>query len=328
MAKTASSVAKIHPVPFDTQRPLWSVMIPTYNCANYLETTLKSVLVQDLGPEFMQIEVIDDCSTKDNPEDVVREIGKGRISFFKQPQNVGITNNFNTCIARSIGKVVHILHGDDYVLPEFYTSLSEPFKNDESVGAAFCRYGYVNEANQPFHTSRVERDSPGIISSWLERISTIQLIQPPSIVVRRSVYEEIGGFHTGLSHAADWEMWKRIAVKYAVWYDPKMLACYRIHSVSDSSLLKRSGKDIADIRKSIEIADSYLPRNINQKLTNEAKEHYAIYAISMADRYLKQNDIKAAYAQIREAFKCHCSPMTIKTSIRIIIMNRLTTRCI
>ncbi len=65
----------IPPVPDGEHRPLWSVMIPTYNCAKYLRETLLSVLAQDPGAEVMQIEVIDDCST-DNPAAVVEEVGR------------------------------------------------------------------------------------------------------------------------------------------------------------------------------------------------------------------------------------------------------------
>src|SRR5262245_31425455 len=101
-------------------RPLWSVMIPKFNCARFLRQTLESVLCQDPGPEVMEIEVVDDCSTKDDPEQVVRDVGRGRVKFYRQKQNVGHTRNFETCLQRTSGQLVHLLHGDDAVIRGFY----------------------------------------------------------------------------------------------------------------------------------------------------------------------------------------------------------------
>ena len=86
--------SRIPPVPEGESRPLWSVMIPTYNCAQYLRETLASVLAQDPGPEIMQIELIDDHSTDDDPAAVVAELGQGRVGFYQQPKNVGVPKNF------------------------------------------------------------------------------------------------------------------------------------------------------------------------------------------------------------------------------------------
>jgi cellulose synthase/poly-beta-1,6-N-acetylglucosamine synthase-like glycosyltransferase len=59
-----SGVPAIEPVPEEIGRPLFSGMIPVYNPReDCLEITLRSVLVQDLGPAEMQIEVVDDGST-------------------------------------------------------------------------------------------------------------------------------------------------------------------------------------------------------------------------------------------------------------------------
>ena len=115
--------AAIPPVAPGTPRPLWSVMIPTYNCAAYLRETLASVLAQDPGPDVMQIEVVDDHSTKDDPEAVVAEVGHGRVTFYRQPQNVGHTENFATCLQRSRGRLIHLLHGDDGVRDGFYRKM-------------------------------------------------------------------------------------------------------------------------------------------------------------------------------------------------------------
>lgn len=295
-----------------TKRPFWSVIIPTYNCAKYLEQTLKSVLEQDPGPEEMQIEVVDDCSTKDDPEAVVREIGKGRVSFFRQPNNVGISANWTTCINRAKGHWVHILHGDDTVMPGFYKRLREALEKEPAVGASFCRQIYMDEEGNKLLSSRLERETPGILENWLEQIAVSQLIQTPAIVVKRSVYEQLGGFHPELSHAADWEMWKRIAVHYPVWYEPQPLACYRQHSSSDTSRIITTGANIADTRKAIEISASYLPKAIATDLSNKAREFYAFQAIIKAHQILARGNTAAAIAQIREGLKCSHSSRVIR----------------
>ena len=131
---------EIEPVPGGVDRPTWSVMIPTYNCAALLRETLACVLAQDPGPERMQIEVIDDASTKDDPEAVVRELGGGRVAFHRHPQNVGATANFNACLARCRGQIVHILHGDDLVLPGFYARMEDLLDRNPEAGSAICRH--------------------------------------------------------------------------------------------------------------------------------------------------------------------------------------------
>ena len=87
------------------ERPLWSVMIPSFNCAGLLRDALSSVLAQDPGPQVMQIEVVDDHSTDESTERVVTELGKGRVGFYRQPRNVGHVANFNTCLRRSRGRL-------------------------------------------------------------------------------------------------------------------------------------------------------------------------------------------------------------------------------
>lgn len=184
----------IDPAPEGISRPFWSVMIPTYNGTKYLEQTLRSVLEQDHGPDEMQIEVIDDCSTKDDPEAIVKEIGQNRVSFSRQPHNVGLIANWNTCIQRARGSWIHILHQDDIVMSGFYSRLREALEKEPTVGAGFCRYSYIDEDSHWQSLSALERKTPGILSDLLERLAIAQLIQFPSIVVRRSVYEELGDF--------------------------------------------------------------------------------------------------------------------------------------
>ena len=86
---------KIATVTQSDSRPIWSVMIPTYNCAEYLGSDAAERVGQDLGPDLMQIEVVDDCSNKDDPEAVVKSVGRGRVEFHRKPKNAGAIANFN-----------------------------------------------------------------------------------------------------------------------------------------------------------------------------------------------------------------------------------------
>src|SRR6186713_1387549 len=103
----------IGPIEHMGKRPLFSVMIPTYNCISYLADTLESILVQYAGADNMQVEVVDDCSNDGDVQQLVNRVGKGIISFYRQPENRGSLRNFETCINRAKGHYVHLLHGDD-----------------------------------------------------------------------------------------------------------------------------------------------------------------------------------------------------------------------
>lgn len=309
----------IDPIPDGIHRPFWSVMIPTYNRTEYLECTLRSILEQDPGPEEMQIEVVDNCSTNDDPEFLAKEIGGGRVSFYRQPHNVGATRNFNTCIERSFGQILHILHSDDLVLPEFYSHLREALEKEPTIGAAFCRHVIVDEERHLRYLSPLERSEPGVLTGFLERIAVMQLIYPPGIVVRRSTYEQLGGFHPELIYAVDWEMWKRIAAHYPVWYEPQPLACYRMHSSSGTSQLHRSGVNIGDCRRAIEISQSYLADTTSAKLSRKAREFWALEAIRGAREMLALHKLGAMLDHIREALKCSHSLRVIKSAAYLFV---------
>lgn len=291
-------------------RPFWSVMVPSYNCPEYLPLALRSVLEQAPPTEDMQIEVVDDCSTFGDIEQIVRDVGRGRIQFFRQPKNVGAASNFNTCISRATGQWVHILHADDMVLPGFYNTLKRGCLQ-ESVGAVFSRFVYIDGIGQWQSLSPLERIPAGVLDDWVTIIAVRQRVQFPAIVVRRSVYEELGGFRTDLLHAADWEMWRRISVHFSMWYEPELLALYRNHSASDTSRLAVSGANISDIRYSIDIAREYLPAARAKRLSRQAREVAAMTALSTAREFTSRAELIGAKAQLVEALKCSRAPVVL-----------------
>lgn len=292
----------ILPVSSVVPRPKWSVMIPTYNCAEYLRQTLQSVLSQDLGPALMQIEVVDDCSTRDDPATVVRELSGDRVHFFQQPHNRKSIANFNTCLNRSRGELVHLLHGDDFVKPRFYTKMQAVFDANPTIGAAFCRHNFVDENNQQIWLADLQQEQAGILENWLSRIAVRQKIQPPSMVVRREVYEAIGGFDSRICCCAeDWEMWVRIAAHYPVGYEPEVLASYRSQLNSLTGNCARSGQNIRDIVQVLEIISHYLPEHSKADLLKEASQTCAHYYVhNMLPELFQNRDAQAIFNQLRE----------------------------
>ena len=308
----------IPPTPYGTSRPLWSVMIPTYNCAKYLPQTLTSVLVQDPGPDVMQIEVIDDYST-DNPETVANDLGHGRVNFYRQPENVGHIKNFETCLRRSRGMLIHLLHGDDCVRDGFYQKMQQAFDENPEIGAAFCRQIFMDEHGHWQGISDLEQLTSGILHNGLERLAVEQRIMTPSIVVRRDVYEILGGFDRRLMCSEDWEMWVRVAAHYLIWYEVEPLAVYRMHTESNTGRHVRNGEDVIYTHQAIEIIKKYLPSESAEKLSAKAKETYALSALDIAYSMLTKRDMPAAIAQTREAFKLSYSLKVIQRFIQLLI---------
>ena len=315
--------ATIAPISEEKSRPLWSVMIPTYHCAHYLRETLSSVLVQDPGPELMQIEVIDDHSVQDNPAAVVEELGHGRVSFYQQPENVGHVRNFETCLQRSRGEWIHLLHGDDYVRDGFYRKMQQVFDKNPGTGAVFCRHILMDEQGHWTTIAHLEQPESGVLNNWLERIAAGQRMVTPSIVVRRDVYEKLGGFDRRITCCGeDWEMWVRIATHYPVGYEVEPLAVYRYKPL-DSLAPSRVMQIMQDMRMAAEIVQSYLPSHLPQaiasKLLNKARESYACWPLTIAGGMLAEGDIVGGVAQIQEILKSSCSPGVIARVIRQIL---------
>lgn len=238
--------AAIAPVPVGVPRPLVSVMIPTFNCAALLRICLESVLGQDLGPERMQIEVVDDCSTTDDPGAVVRDVGGDRVTFTRNAVNLGATGNFNECLRRSRGELVHVLHGDDLVLPGFYDEILRLAAIAPAAGLWSTRSIVIDEVGTIIwvtprseqHEDAAVRD-PGALAS----MNTLQFA---STVMRRSAVEASGGFVECLVHTADWEMWLRLTGEYGLARSALPLACYREFPGAATPGLTRSAGNVLD----------------------------------------------------------------------------------
>jgi glycosyltransferase involved in cell wall biosynthesis len=283
----------------------WSVMIPTHNCADFLEHTLTSVLRADYDERLLHIEVVDDCSTRDDPEAVVGRLGRGRVRFFRQPANVGVTANFNTCVERASGDIVHILHGDDLVDPSYYQRVTACFARWPRIAGVFTRCDIIDvEGNftelspslGPMGETPTTDPSPLYYSNP---------IRTPGAAVRRAFYQQHGVFATGLPHTGDWDMWIRVVTEGGAVAVNEPLALYRMHSANQTALFQR---DSADLHEELVLGESISRKELPGFDFERFRRVVRANAGARAAAALAAGD-RAAYRAHRRAGRQSMTPM-------------------
>ena len=281
---------QVDPVPEGIHRPLWSVMIPAYNPrADYLEQALRSVLTQDAGPVEMQIEVVDDCSPKVDVAALVRKITADRVRVFRNPANEGLAGCWNTCIGRSRGQWVHILHQDDYVLPGFYQMLAKSAERHPEVSLLATRSFFV--------------DGEGVIIGVTVRLPLLENggravndffyctpIQCSGVIVKRSCYEGHGGFRLDLLFTLDCEMWARAIGFAGGLITSEVLAGYRLSDINETARLTRTSEGLRDLERLNRLFSERYPE-LDSKI---ALRRICNMALVQADRYFEKGDFEAA----------------------------------
>jgi len=310
-AASPEDARRIPPVLEGRSRPRWSVMIPTYECGDTLRETLESVLAQDPGPDHMQIEVVDDASGED-PRPIVEEVGQGRVGYFRHPENVGHVRNFNTCLQRARGELVHLLHGDDRVEPGFHARMETAFTSRPEVGAAFCTVGFIDEAGEPYAGSTAPQPESGLLEDGPVRLTSETPVYTPAMVVRRKVYEELGGFDPRFRGCGeDLEMWVRIASAHPVWFENEPLALYRRPlGANGKGITSRSlttGANVRDVRRAFGMYSAYLPADRVPSVRARFRSRCADWALGHARGLLRAGALRGAFAQSREALRTEAS---------------------
>ena len=298
----------------DIKRPLWSVVIPTYNCAEFLKQTMQSVLAQDPGNALMEIIVVDDHSTKDDPEAVIKEFGQGRVQFIRQEKNVGKVKNYETGLTASRGRYIHQLHGDDLVYDGFYKEIETLFNGSPTAGAAFCRTNYIDYGGRITGVTGMIQDKEGVVPDMLEKLYTQQYIQTPSIVVKREVYETIGCFDRRLNCMEDWEMWIRIANNYPIATSNKVLAAYRSHQDNATNSTFKDGTALKTHQLICDLVDSYINPHVKNNFSKIRNQNQAAFWLLSYKNSKNELSLKEKWSFVSKILKLD---FNLKNSYRI-----------
>lgn len=230
--------------------PVWSVFIPTYRPSPLLRDTILSVeaALRQTGAGA-QLEVIDDASPDVDVRTLLGSWGLAHVKVHRRPANGGLGVCWNTCIERAHGELIHILHQDDLVKPSFYARLQATAMACPDAGMIFCRTEFLEDGG--VRLDRLEQDRDGLLADWLPKISAGQRLQCPSVVMRRTLYQRIGGFDVDLRYVLDWVMWVRAAAAGEVAYVHDALAVYRIHAEAETKKIKAAGITTIDLARGV-----------------------------------------------------------------------------
>ncbi|MEP9411068.1 MAG: glycosyltransferase [Candidatus Brocadia sp.] len=200
---------------------LVSVILPTYNCAHFLQDSLGSVLSQTY--DFYEIIVVDDGST-DNTKAVLNPFMQ-KIKYIHLEQNRGLPTARNIGIQSAQGTYIAFLDADDLWLPEKLQTDVNCFDQHPEVSMVYSRHINIDEKGFALGGDRKKRLPSGNI--FIRLFSEQNFVISSSVVVRKDVFETVGLFDEKLINCQDWDMWLRIAFYFQVAGINKPLVKYR-----------------------------------------------------------------------------------------------------
>ena len=291
------------------KRPFWSVVIPVVNRPEFFPECLACVLSQWTGEEDMEIIVLDNGSNPPQSE-IPDRLGRGIIRYCRISETIPLQKNWNTAVSLCRGQWIHLLHNDDYVLPGFYGQLKASLETcPDSVGAAFTAHDSITVDRQFIHTQNHGLSNyRGIVPGWIKEIGYVNSTSPPSILIKRSAYEQLGGYRSDILFTCDWELYKRIASFYDWWYEPGVLAHYRRQQNSVTVAENMTGSSGFDHLKAIEISESYLPTELCAEITANSRINHFLWCIDRAKVPLKAGNLEGASNLLLAAVKINSSP--------------------
>lgn len=269
--------------------PFFSVIIPLYNKAKFIEETLQSVLEQD----FLDFEIIiiDDGST-DKSVEIVERFSDSRISLIKQ-KNRGVSVARNNGIAMSKGTYIALIDADDFWYSNHLRELKKQIKLFPDAGLYCNNY----EVYLSGHTKRnakfnFDYNTECLIVKDYFKASIINSVAWTSAVAfTKTNFDAVGGFDVDLDTSEDLDLWIKLALRHQISFNPSLTMSYKNY-VHDSLTKKETNA----------VRLNFINRYREEEEKNQSLKHYLDvnrYALAIRCKVLKNYNIyKDAQQQI------------------------------
>mgnify|MGYP003631055658 FL=1 len=277
--------------------PLVSVICISYNHAPYIKEALSSVFNQ----VYTEIEIIvlDDGSSDASVGEIGRMIqGKPEVVFIPNTKNEGYTQTFNKGLALAKGKYIVDFALDDVLYPNF---LSESVKrleaSGEEYGICFSNADYINSEskvignhNKTLFDKKLIQEIPQ--GDIFEMVLKRYFICTPTMVIRKSVFDRMGGYDEGLSYE-DFDFWVRSSRYYKYTFLDEVLMQKRKlkGSMSAGRYKHRENEHMLSVlavcRKAFSLCKSKSELDsLYERLSYEHRQCIRYQAYDLADQYI------------------------------------------
>jgi glycosyltransferase involved in cell wall biosynthesis len=280
------------------------VIIPNYNCIKYLPRALDSVLQQ--SNVSYEILVVDDGST-DGSNDWLSNAEKkyNMLRVFTQ-KNAGVISARNKAIKHAAGKYIAFLDADDTWYPNKLRAQIDYMDAHSQCGLTFTNYQHVDmQYNQivdcfsywtEFKPYRMlENLEYQTIPNAINLLLISNVIGTSSVVVRKSVIEQIGCFDNELQSASDWDCWLKIAMVSEVSFSEAITMDYLVRPDSISANKLKRLKAIESITERV--------CRLNRINTVTKRKAFARLLESYSEMYREQKNFTQAFKYAFSAFK-------------------------
>lgn len=220
-----------------TSLPTVFVTVPCYNYGRFLEACVRSVLDQE--GVAATVLIIDDCSKDDTAEIGARLAHEdARVQFIRHQDNAGHVATFNQGIAAATGDYFLLLSADDYLLPGALGRAAAMMERHPEVAFTFGPARVEGQSNSGLLAPPEEGTlgAARVLSGreFVRLSGPRNIVLTPTVVIRRALQQQVGGYLSTLPHTGDMEMWLRLAARGFVGYIDADQAVYRRHDTNMS----------------------------------------------------------------------------------------------
>lgn len=184
-------------------KPKISICVPTYNRADLLQATLRSIANQTVPPH--EVLIIDNAST-DNTEHVVAQFKHLGFRYIRNETNLGMAGNYNRCIELASNEYFTFLPSDDLIAPTWYEEWQEVIS--EHTADLYTSPVSIMDSqgnilfNFPVFSRSLLIRQPHVLKKFAEKF-TPMVVPSAATIFKKSVMKKIGGFSPEESSECD-----------------------------------------------------------------------------------------------------------------------------